>query len=103
MSLDDSDFIRLKLSTKIIKIILKIQKSTLSENIIEEEYLEHIVEESVNSSEDQIEPDSYTNGGYAAPQEINHGSNPYEGITVEQVRAPILSFFSTRNVQRRIA
>lgn len=85
MSLDDSDFIRLKLSTKLIKIILKIQKSTATEHIIEEEYLEHTEEDTVNTTEEPIESDSDGNNGDNAPQGSNSETNPYTGITMEQV------------------
>ncbi|XP_065083261.1 uncharacterized protein LOC135705442 [Ochlerotatus camptorhynchus] len=84
MSLDDSDFIRLKLSTKLIKIILKIQKSTSTEHIIEEEYLEHTEEDTVNTTEEPIESDSDGNNGDNAPQGSNSETNPYTGITMEQ-------------------
>lgn len=84
MSLGESDFMRLKLSTRTIHIILKIQKSIAADDIIEEEYLEHD-EEAANITEEIADPDTGPDDGNDSTQKSNDETNPFTGIIMEQV------------------
>ncbi|XP_029707906.2 uncharacterized protein LOC115254508 [Aedes albopictus] len=83
MSLGESDFMRLKLSTRTIHIILKIQKSIAADDIIEEEYLEHD-EEAANITEEIADPDTGPDDGNDSTQKSNDETNPFTGIIMEQ-------------------
>lgn len=62
MSLNESDFKRLELSTKIVKAVQKIQKSVLSE---------HIIEEYLVNAEDITSTDEH-------PEDLEHDEEPHE-------------------------
>lgn len=102
MSLNESDFKRLELNTKAIKIIQKIQKSVLSEQIIEEEYLENDDTDATAADEHPTEVnamqcDEQPNTEEHPDLEINDDPNPYTGISLERVR-PALILFSGLNL-----
>ncbi|XP_065085860.1 uncharacterized protein LOC135717162 [Ochlerotatus camptorhynchus] len=89
MSLNESDFKRLELNTKAIKIIQKIQKSVLSEQIIEEEYLENDDTDATAADEHPTEVnamqcDEQPNTEEHPDLEINDDPNPYTGISLER-------------------
>lgn len=110
MSLDEFDFKRLGLSTKLIKIIQKIQKSFQTDQIIEEEYLENDEDDGAEdfpseyreTKEDNTAADNHPEGNddsepcdESTVEHTDSGNvcqNPYAGITLERVR--IFHFFT---------
>lgn len=95
MSLDDTDFTRLKLTTRIIKAILRTQMHfTTSQQIIEEEYLDaaDTADETLDETENTEQNDAVEEAAQNHPSEetIHRDShinpiNPYQGMTLEHV------------------
>lgn len=81
MSLNETDFARLKLTTKIIKTILKIQKQLSDDQVIEEEYLE--TQETPETPNEEAETATEANNQPTPGSSDVH--NPYHGITLEHV------------------